>query len=190
MSMLEWAALGAMMFAVLLYCARIMRHGLTTLDEDRSKFMARISEEKRHLEEDSKHISAEEQLYLMRAALKDFLRLEDCPKGSEVKERGHVIEIRAPGNVWQVELLMRERLLASTKKVLHGRSCWVLRGESVYEVHSELSRLMASLNAHWHGIYSEKAEPDFVARRLAAFRRAQPGRKKNHGAHSFASAGK
>lgn len=172
MTLLEWAALGAIAFFVLLYCARIMKRGLTTLDDDRNQYLAHMEAGQRQLAEDRKHISAQEQLYQMHAALADFLRLEDLTDGS-IEDRGHVISIASPRKSFEVELVMRERLLASTKRMLHGRSRWILRGEGLYEIHSEMSALMASLNTHWHGEPGQEPEPDFVARRLAAAKRAR-----------------
>lgn len=182
MSIIEWAALGALMFVVLLCSARIMRRGLCTLDEDRKQYLAHMADGKKQLAEDWKSISAGEHMYMLRAALEDFLRLENCQESSAVDMRGHVIEIKTPDKVWRVELLMRERLLASTKKVLHGRGRWILSAPGVYEAHSELRELMASLNAHWHGCKPGAQEPDFVAKRVEATRRSLPRRKKpEHG---------
>lgn len=171
MNLIEWAALGAIAFFALIYSARIMRRGISTLDDDRAQYLAHIAEGERQLAEDRKHISAQEQLYQMRAALFDFLRLENLPD-SRIEDKGHIISIVTPKQTFDIELIMRERLLASTKRMLHGRSRWILRSAGLYETHSEMSGLMASLNAHWHGAPSQEPEQDFIARRLAAARRA------------------
>ena len=39
---LEWAAAGAVILAGLIFCVRIMRRGITTLDEDRVQYLERI----------------------------------------------------------------------------------------------------------------------------------------------------
>lgn len=171
MSIIEWAVLGALMFVILLWSARVMKRGLTTLDDDRGQFNARIAAGEKQLEEDRKNISAEEQLYVLGAALEDFLRLEKCPPEATVEKIGHSFEIKTPENTWKIELNMRERLLASTHKVLHGRGQWLLSGPNVSEAHTDLRELMRSLNRHWHGLQPMEPEPDFVARRIAAARR-------------------
>ncbi len=176
MTVIEWCVLGILMLAAMLFSARIMRRGLTTLEEDRSQYAARLAAEERQLDEDRKHISAEEHLYTTRAALEDFLRLENC--SGQVELRGNVLEITGNGKTWQIELVMRERLLASTQKVLHGRSRWLLRGPNINESHTDIASLMSSLNAYWHAITPDNPEPAHLARRVAASRRTSPGGKR------------
>ncbi len=78
---------------------------------------------------------------------------------------------RYRGN-WQVELLMRESALRSRHKILHGQSCWLLRGAETDEKHREIASLMASLARHLHGNIQDEVPPH-LARRLAGKR---PGR--------------
>lgn len=171
MSLLEWAVLGAILLGVMIYSAKIMKRGLTTLDEERTQFIRHISEGERKLAEDSKNISAHEQLYLMRAALEDFLRLENCMDADALVVRGNVLELHGPEGNWEIELLMRERMLASTHRVLHGQSRWVLRYGAMEQEYVDISRLMAHLNAQWHGYEPENPEPEHISRRLAHARK-------------------
>lgn len=165
--MLEWAGLGAIMFALVIFCARIMRRGLTTLDDDRKQNKERIAEGMRRLDEDRKNISASEQLYLAEAAMHDLIRLERRVQECRIEADGNIIELRTPDSSWQVELLMHESALRSRHKILHGQSRWLLRGEEINESHREISSLMASIAGHLHG-KREEGLPPHLARRLAA----------------------
>lgn len=168
MSVIEWIILGALLFAIMVFCARITSRGLTTLDDNRRQNSARIAEGKRQLAEDRKNMSASEHLTIIQAGLTDLLRLEDGLHNVEITRNGPAIEITTPTAAYEVELLMRERMLKSTHKVIHGRSVWVLRSDGIYEKHAELSGLMASLNAHLHGKAANMNEPEHIAKRLEA----------------------
>lgn len=170
--MLEWAGLGAIMFALVIFCARIMRRGLTTLEDDRKQNKERIADGMRKLEEDKKNISANECLYLAEAALRDLIRLERRSRECRIEAIGNTIELHTADDCWQLELLMRESALRSRHKILHGQSHWVLRCREINESHREISSLMASLNRHLHG-NREICLPPHLARRLAG---QKPGR--------------
>lgn len=170
--MLEWAGLGAIMFALVIFCARIMRRGLTTLDDDRKQNRERIADGMRKLEEDKKNISSSEQLYLAEAALRDLVRLDKKTGKWRIQAKGNQIDLYTPDGCWQVELLMRESALRSRHKILHGQSHWVLRGSEINENHREIASLMASLAHHIHGT-REEGLPPHLARRLAG---QKPGR--------------
>lgn len=151
MSVFEWAFVGAIFLGIMLFCARIMRRGLTTLDEDRKKYLERIQAGERQLAEDRKKIPAREHMLVMRAAVEDLVRLDGSPPGFSVTMGERYIELQTPEGIWRIELAMRERSLRSARRVLHGRSRWVLSGFGHVERHSEQKTLMASLNAHLHG---------------------------------------
>lgn len=151
MSMFDWAVLGAAALAIMMFCARMMRRGLTTLDQDRQRFFGRLEEGKRQLAEDRKKMPAAEHLEVMRAAMDDLLRLDDNPAGFAIMADGKKITLQTPKGAWEVELLMRERNLASAKKVLHGKSRWLLSGFNQKEYHNDPASLMKSLNEHLRG---------------------------------------
>lgn len=171
MGIFEWAGIGAIMFVLVIFCARIMRRGLTTLDDARQKHLERIAEGTRKLEEEKKDISSEEQLYLLEAAIRDLIRLDSKDRECSIEVRDHLIELHCPEASWQVELLMRERRLRSRHKVLHGQSRWLLRGKNINEEHREIATLMASLTRHFHGEKDIDAIPQHLARRLARNRK-------------------
>lgn len=177
--MLEWAGLGAIMFALVIFCARIMRRGLTTLDDDRKQQLERIGEGKRKIEEDRKNIPASEQLYLAEAALRDLLRLDCRETACSLKKSGSILSLHTPDADWEVELLMRERSLRSTHKILHGQARWLLHGPNASEEHKEIATLMASLARHLHG-EADSAPPEHLSRRLRSPKPAlaRPGRQK------------
>lgn len=164
MSLFEWIGLGALMFALLFFSARVMKRGLTTLDADRARFGERIAADHKRIDQDRKDISAHEQIYMMRAALEDLMRLE----GEEmpVEERGNILTLTSAG--YEIELVMRERLLASTRTVIHGSGRWILRGNGLHEEYYDAAALMASLSSRLHGYALAAPEPDHIARRISA----------------------
>lgn len=165
MTVLEWAAIGALGLAILLFCARIMRRGLTTLDDDRKRYEERVREETRLLSECNKKITADEQLLLARAAIADLLRLEQ--KECRVDSSDHTIDIGLPEQTVRVRLQMREINLRSTHRALHGQSRWLLEASGRSEEFRDIAALMARLNDLLHGANAEIV-PDHIARRLSA----------------------
>lgn len=164
---LEWAAAGAVILAGLIFCVRIMRRGITTLDEDRAQYLERIHAEERQLDEDRKNISLDEHLHVLHAAVADLLRLAGNPPGHALTGHGSTLVLRTPEGEWRIELIMRERTLRRTHKVLHGRSRWLLSGFGRNEHFEDLAGLMCNLNAYLHGDKLVPPEPAHLARRLS-----------------------
>lgn len=148
--MVEWIILGALALIGLAMSARIMRKGLPTLDDNRKSYMEKIHETERRLAEDRKNISSAEHLDVMGAALRDLLRLDGDPHGFSVRKMGNAWELATPKGAWRVELLMHEKSLRTSGRVLHGRSRWLLSGFDIVETHPDPASLMRSLNARMH----------------------------------------
>ena len=127
----------------------------------------RIRAGKRQLDEDRKNISLDEQCCVLRAAVEDLLRLAGDPPGHELSGKGTRLVLRTPAGEWRLELSMRERSLRGTRKVLHGRSRWLLSGFDRDETFDDLAGLMRSLNAHLRGDEMVTPEPAHLARRLS-----------------------
>ena len=171
---LEWVLIAGVLFGAMIFCARVMRNGLTTLDEDRKHCLERIQAEESKIQEDRKHISSFEHLRIMRAAVEDLLRLEGSPSDHVLHLRGHGLALQTPRGTWKVELVMRERALKSTGRILHGKSRWRLEGPGHAEDHSDPASLMRSLAAHLRDSESCPApEPPHIAARLAGLRAAR-----------------
>ncbi len=168
MSLLGWVAAGAVMFAALIFCFRLMRHGLRTLDDDRRKFLERIHSGERQLAEEQRQVPAAEHMALLRAGVEDLLRLADSPPGYRMETAANALLLHTPKGTWRMELCMRERLLHSTHRVLHGRSRWFLSGPGHQEQHDDLGSLMGSLHAHLRTETELPDEPPHLARRLGA----------------------
>lgn len=166
-SILQWVFLGALLLGLILFCARIMRKGIRTLDDDRKRWLERMHTEELRIEEDRKNIAAADHLVMMRAAVDDLLRLEGRTQGYETRSEGRRIELATPNGPWLVELLMREKNLRSAHRVLHGRSRWLLSGFGVHEQHADPASLMRSLACHLRGEDNPLFEPEHLARRLA-----------------------
>lgn len=150
MGIFEWAGFGALLLGLMLFCSRLMRRGLTSLDERRSHYLENIHQGEKHLEETNKKMGADEHMQIIQAATQDLLRLDDNPKGYSLEREPRKIILRTPSGAWEIELLMRERQLKGSRKVLHGRSRWRLSGFGQIENHGNLGELMASLNRHLH----------------------------------------
>lgn len=170
MSLFGWVAAGAVMFAALIFCFRLMRRGLRTLDDDRRKFLERIRTGERRLAEERKQVPAAEHMALMRAGVEDLLRLADSPPGYRIEPAANALLLHTPKGTWRMELSMRERTLHSTHRVLHGRSHWFLSGFGHQERHDDLGSLMGSLHAHLRADAELPDEPAHLARRVSAAR--------------------
>lgn len=166
MSLMWWVIAGAVMLAGLVFCFRIMRRGMSTLDDDRGKFLARIRDGEHKLEEEQKQVAADEHMALMRAAVEDLLRLADSPPGYRMETAGRTILLHTPKGTWRLELAMREISLKSRQKVLHGRPRWLLSGPGHEEQHADAAAIMRSLHAHLHAEGELAPEPPHLARRL------------------------
>lgn len=150
MGIMEWGGLGALLLGIIMFCARIMRNGLTSLDDHRSQYLEKMHQEEKKLNEDKKNIAAQEHMTVIYSAVKDLLRLDNNPPGYSVKSEKQKIILTTPQGEWQIELLMRERRLKGSRKILHGRGKWLLSGFGVREDHLEVAGVMRSLNRHLH----------------------------------------
>ena len=168
MTMLGWVIGGAIMLGALVFCFRIMRRGISTLDDDRRKFLTKIQDGEHKLKEEQKQVPALEHLALMRAAVEDLLRLEDAPSSYRVESAGRTILLHTPKGTWRLELAMREASLKTRKRVLHGRPRWFLSGMGQQEEHADVASLMASLHAHLRAEDGLQPEPPHLARRVEA----------------------
>lgn len=164
---LEWAAAGAAILAGFFFCFRLMKRGLTTLDQDRADYYARIRAAEDQLREVNKNIPLSEHLYIARAGLEDLLRLAGNPPGFSLSGQGRALVLHTPHGPWRIALSMRERTLRGTHKVVHGRSRWRLSGFGLDEHFNDLASLMCSLNAHLRGDAGVPPEPPQFARRLS-----------------------
>lgn len=169
MSILEWAAIGALGLAMLVICARVMRRGVRTLDENRMEWRENMRQTEKQIEKDRKKISSAEHLNILRAAMEDLLRLEGQPQGYEVRGKDGTLELCTPQGSWRVELIMRESRLKSSSRVLHGQCRWRLEGFGIEESHMDPASLMRSLNEHLHedGKEGRHEEESHIARRMS-----------------------
>ena len=166
MGIIEWAILGGLMLLALAMSARVMRRGVSTLDDNRKHWLENMAEGDRRLEEDRKNMSASEHLLIMKAALEDLVRLDGSPDGFHVRRDDNRLELETPNGNWTVILLMKERGLRSSARVLHGKSRWRLQGPDVEEDHADPAGVMRSLDEHLHSRSQDCAVPGHIARRM------------------------
>lgn len=165
--MTQLAILGALVLALLVFCVRFMRRGYTTLDEKRKKFMEQIAESEKQVKEDRKRMTSLEHLHILYVALEDLIRLEKDPGAYRLERSGRMVRIGAPAGSWTIELLMREKKLASGSRVLHGAGRWRLTGPASLEEFTDLASLMQVVSAKVRGEADLEGEPEHLARRIA-----------------------
>lgn len=167
MGLLDWALLGALMLIALAMSARIMRRGVSTLDENRQHWLENMAAGDRKLEEDRKNMSASEHMLVMKAAMEDLLRLDGFPESFGVRYSGKKVELDTPQGTWTVELIMRERGLRSSGRVLHGKSRWRLTGPGAEEEYADIASLMRRLDEALHQKSVRADVPAHLARRMS-----------------------
>lgn len=150
MGIIEWAGFGALLLGLILFCARLMRRGISSLDDHRAHYLENIQQGERELAEVNKRMGADEHMRIIHSAVKDLLRLDGNPAGFTLEAGERNITLQTPSGPWEIELLMRERQLKGSRKVLHGRGRWRLSGFGRAEEHADIAGLMRSLNTHLH----------------------------------------
>lgn len=155
MALWEWAAAGAVFLAIVVFCARLMRRGLTTLEDERAECLERIRQMEEKIKEDQKNMASSEHLRIARAGLEDLLRLAGNPAGMwlETEARGlgeaqgEALVLHLPECELRISLSMRERELKGVRKVVHGRGSWHLSGLDINEEYTDLVPLMRAVSA-------------------------------------------
>mgnify|MGYP002553482033 CR=1 FL=1 len=151
----EWAAAAAAVIVAVLFCLRLTRQGLGTLEEERDRCLERIREMEEQVREDQKNMPSGEHLRIVHAALEDLLRQAGAPTEDgllvEMDAAGQCLVWRLPGpdgrpEEWRVRLFMRERELRGTHKVAHGQARWRLSGPGVEEDFTDLVQLLRACN--------------------------------------------
>ena len=150
MGILEWGGLGALFLGLTFFCAKIMRNGLTTLDEHRAQYLSSIHEKEKIIHEEKKTIAADEQMLLMKYAAEDLIRLAGAPQGYKISVEKRRIVLSTPSGEWHIDLMMAEKNLRSANRRLHGRSKWILSGNGEVEEYNDAGEVMRSLNCHLH----------------------------------------
>lgn len=166
MGLIEWAVLGLLLLVAMVMSARVMRRGISTLDDKRKQCLEHIAVMDRQLAEDRKNMTAKEHLAVMRAAVEDLVRLEDFPEGWEVKNNEDSVELLTSDATWKIKLLMRERDLKTAHRVLHGKGRWHLSGPEIDEFHVDPASLMHSLDDHLHARSQKLEVPAHLAKRM------------------------
>ena len=155
MALWEWAAAGAVFVAVVVLCVRLMKRGLTTLEDERAQCLERIREMEDKIKEDQKNMASSEHLRIARAGLEDLLRLAGNPADMRIEAvapgrgeaQGEALVLHLPGGELRVSLSMRERELRGVRKVAHGRGRWHLSGMGGHEEYADLVLLMRAVSA-------------------------------------------
>ncbi len=152
----EWIAAGVVLLVVIVFCVRLMKSGLTTLEDERARCDERIRTMEEQVRQDQKNMPSSEHLHIALAGLRDMLRLADYPSGFwlEVAKDSNgaasekTLVLHTPDGDWRISLSMRERQLRAVHKVAHGQGRWHLYGSDVHEEYADLPRLMCALHNH------------------------------------------
>lgn len=151
----EWAAAGAVFVAVVILSVRLMKGGLSTLEDERAKCLERIRQMEEKIQEDQKNMASSEHLRIALSGLKDLLQLAGNPAGTWLEivapglgeARGEALVLHVPEGQLRVSLSMRERELRGVRKVAHGRGRWHLNGLGLHEEYTDLVPLMRAVSA-------------------------------------------
>ena len=155
MAFWEWAAAGAVFVAIVVFCVRRMKRGLTTLEDERAECLERIRQMEEKIKEDQKNMASSEHLRIARAGLEDLLRLAGNPAGMWLEAvasglgeaQGEALVLHLPEGELRVSLSMRERELKGQHKVVHGRGSWHLSGLDMNDEYTDLVPLMRAVSA-------------------------------------------
>lgn len=170
MSMFEWALAAAVVIWGLVISLRIARKGIPSLDDDRGTVLERIKGEEKLVLNDKKNISAEEQMNLTRAALRDLILLDGLHPESVMRIEKDGIVLEAAGKKWLIELIMNECQLKSVHRVLHGRCKWRVGGKKSNMVFDDIGELMKFLHQQLQGDENHAFQDDPVSRHLSGGR--------------------
>ena len=173
MPIFDLALAGAVILGGLLFCFRIMRRGISSLDADRHECMDRIRGGHRQLEEDWKNISSAEHLAVLEAGLRDLIRLEGLEGACLLEPGPGGFRLESGGRSLEVRLSMRERRLRGSGRTLHGPCRWLLLAGEEERGVDELAELMRLVRGELADGEPLAREPAHLARRLAASRQAR-----------------
>lgn len=203
MALWEWAAAGAVFVAIVVMCVRLMKRGLTTLEDERAECLERIRQMEEKIKEDQKNMASSEHLRIARAGLEDLLRLAGNPAGMWIEAvarglgeaQGEALVLHLPEGELRISLSMRERELRGVRKVAHGRGSWHLSGLDLNDEYTDFVLLMRAVSARL-ALYMEETnggkvpfcplgdpaldvppELPHLARRFASARPARPRRQ-------------
>lgn len=163
----EWAAAGAVFVAVVILSVRLMKGGLSTLEDEREKCLERIRRMEEKIQEDQKNMASSEHLRIARSGLLDLLRQAGNPAGTWIEivgaglgeARGETLVLHVPEGELRISLSMRERELRGVRKVAHGRGRWHLSGLGLREEYTDLVPLMRAVSARLALCLEEEDSP-------------------------------
>lgn len=179
-----WGLCGVVVLVGLIISVKMLRRGLTSLDDDRARHYGRIHDAERQIQDDVKNMSRAEHLRVAEAGVADLLRLAGNPPGFTLNAKGPLVVLRTPKGPWRMAFGMRERVLKSSGKVVLGGARWHLSGFGLHEHFDDLADLMCSLNRHLRGEVDVEPEPTHLARRMARRpARKVPGVPASHATH-------
>ncbi|MDR1658779.1 MAG: translation initiation factor IF-2 [Desulfovibrio sp.] len=149
--LLEWVPALIVVMIGMIFCLRMLRRGLGTLEQTRMRHYEDIRAGEQRLLDDAKNISRSEHLRLAHAAIADLLHLEGDRAGFSLSAQGSALLVNTPDGVLRITLDMRERTLHHTRRVLRGKECWLLSGVGCEEKFADLAGLMRNLTAYLRG---------------------------------------
>lgn len=182
MSIWEWSAAGILFAVVVVVCVRLMRKGLSTLEEERAQCMEQIRRMEGQVREDQKNMPSSEHFSIARSGVEDLLRLAGNPPDSRIEVtdpeksgKEQTLLLHLAGKKWRISLNMREQTIRSRKKIAYGNGRWRLTGPDFDEEYCELALLMRAVQAYaFQGIAPDRGRagaPDVMPRELPQFER-------------------
>ena len=134
----EYVLVGIVGIAGAAVAVRMMRKGLSTLDDARTSLHQRIRQTTADIVEKNKSTPVAEQLTLCAAAIRELVELDGdtaTRSGMSVTCEGGCVRVRTPGHCLHVRYAVRTAQLKGVERELHGEGQWLLvcedaRGEA------------------------------------------------------------
>lgn len=130
----EYVLVGIVGIAGAAVAVRMMRKGLSTLDDARTSLHQRIRQTTADIVEKNKSTPVAEQLALCAAAIRELVELDGDAAtrgGTSVACEGGCVRVRAPGHCLHIRYAVRAAQLKGVERELHGEGQWLLACEDI-----------------------------------------------------------
>ncbi|MDR2574643.1 MAG: translation initiation factor IF-2 [Desulfovibrio sp.] len=176
-TLLKWVPALIVMLAGVVFCFRMLKRGLGTLEKFRKRHLEHIHAQERQIQDDRKSISQSEHLRLAHTAIADLLRLEGGRTACSLRALGDSLLLDTPDGAWRIRLDMREQTLRRTRRTLGGGTRWRLSGVGCEEEFADLAELMRALTTYLRGEKRSASEAAFARRTGHGGRTASAGKR-------------
>ncbi|MBQ9537590.1 MAG: hypothetical protein IJU79_07400 [Desulfovibrionaceae bacterium] len=169
---------GFVMLIAIIWCIRTMKRGFTPLSKNQELWRAKFQEDEQRLAKEQQEISESEQLHFLEAAIKDLINLDKIDNLTCERDKNNII-VHSNTDEWILSYHAVEQKLHTVKKVLHGKSHWILKTKDKSYDFSTIDALMRAFGACLKGEDPELLEPkSFLPRQHHNRKAHKPSRMK------------